>query len=411
MVPLRVNRHDEPGPTPAAWRAGLKHWQQIGLIGGLALPITVAALVDWRLMLRAITYPDAPIMAVDWYQPLMPVPGHWRQPLPEADPAEAPVSPEALAAVSAYAARRNSTGLLVLHQGQIIWEEYWQGYGPDSRFNAMSMAKTVVALLVGIAIAEGHIDSVQDPVARYLPEWGRDERAAITLADLLYMQSGLRNEDRTDSPFSDLVQMYVGSQVNRTALRVPRQRSPAEVYEYNNVNTQILSLVLERATGEPYPAYLSSRLWQPLGARDAAIWLDRPGGDAKTFCCLFATARDWARVGQLLLDQGQVGDGPQGPVFGHRPVVPPSWIAAMVDPSPLEPTYGYHLWIKARTADYANVDTAASTAFLDPGTVYLDGRGLQRVYVIPQRQLVVVRMGEDTDQWDDAVIPNTLLGP
>lgn len=321
MVPLLVNHHDEAGPTLTVWRAGVKRWQQVGLVGGLTLPITVAALVDWRLISRAITYPNAPIMAVDWYQPLLPMPGHWQQPLPEADPATAPVSPEALAAVSDYAASRNSTGLLVLHQGQIIWEEYWQGYGPDAQFNAMSMAKTVVALLVGIAIAEGHIESVQDPVARYLPEWGRDERAAITLADLLYMQSGLRNEDRTDSPFSDLVQMYVGSRVNRTALRVPSQRSPAEVYEYNNVNTQILSLVLERATGESYPAYLSSRLWQPLGARDAAIWLDRPGGNAKTFCCLFATARDWARVGQLFLDQGQVGD---------RIVVPPAWIAAMV---------------------------------------------------------------------------------
>jgi CubicO group peptidase (beta-lactamase class C family) len=380
----------------------VKRWQQIGLMGGLALPITVAALVDWRMMSRAITYPTAPIMAVDWYQPLTPVPGNWRQPLPEADPATAPVSAEALAAVSAYAARHNSTGLIVLHRGQIIWEEYWQGYGPDSRFNAMSMSKTVVALLLGIAIAEGHIESVADPVARYLPEWGQDDRAAITLADLLYMQSGLRNEDRTDSPFSDLVQMYVGSRVNQTALRVPSQRSPAEVYEYNNVNTQILSLVLERATGEAYPAYLSSRLWQPLGATDAAIWLDRPGGDAKTFCCLFATARDWARVGQLWLDQGRVG---------ARAVVPPDWIAAMAAPSPLEATYGSHIWIKARTADYPNVDTAATTAFVDADTVYLDGRGLQRVYVMPQRQLVVVRMGEDTDQWDDAVIPNTLLGP
>lgn len=375
-------------------------WQRVGVIGGLAIPITMAALVDWRLVSRAITYPPQPIMAVDWYRPLAPVPGGDGDPLLTADPGTAPVSPEALAAVSAYAEAHGSTGLVVLHQGQIIWEEYWHGYGPETRFNAMSMSKTLVGLLMGIALAEGHIASVQDPVARYLPEWGRDGRSAITLADLLYMQSGLRNEDSTDSPFSDLVQMYVGSRVNRTALRVPAGRSPGEQYEYNNVNTQILSLVLERATGESYRDYLSTRLWQPLGAGDAAIWLDRPGGDAKAFCCLFATPRDWARVGQLFLDQGRVGD---------RAVVPADWIAAMGQPSPLEPTYGYHIWVKARTADYPNVDTAASEAFLDPGTLSLDGRGLQRVYILPQKQLVVVRMGEQDDRWDDAVIPNLLM--
>jgi CubicO group peptidase (beta-lactamase class C family) len=375
-------------------------------------PMLVAALtvlaggglsLDWRLLSRAVTYPETPITTADWYEPLAPVPGNFTLPLPTATTSAVPRA--ALETVSAYAAARQSRALLVLHQGELIWEEYWQGYTATSTFNAMSMSKTVLALLIGIAIEEGHIGSVQDTVATYLPEWQQgdgpaDYRPTLTLEDLLYMQSGLRNRDRTDSPFSDLVQMYLGSDIAATALGIPTVAPPGETYAYNNANSQILGLVLQRATGEPYAEYLSSRLWQAIGASDAAVWLDRPNGTAKTFCCLFATARDWARLGQLILDRGQVGD---------RAVVPPGWIAQMQVPSPIEPTYGYQIWVKARTADYPNVDQQANAAFLTADTVYLDGRGQQRVYVIPSLELVVVRVGENPEDWDDAVIPNTLI--
>ncbi len=356
--------------------------------GGLSL--------DWRLLSRAVTYPATPITTVDWYEPMATVPGNFSTPLPSATTHGIPVV--ALEAISDYAAAQSSRSLLVLHRSEIVWEEYWQGYTDTSTFNSMSMAKTVLALLLGIAIEEGHIGSVQDTVATYLPGW--DQNDTLTLEDLLYMHSGLRNRDRTDSPFSDLVQMYLGSDVAATALGIPSIAPPGKTYDYNNANSQILSLVLQRATGEAYPKYLSSRLWQAIGATEAQVWLDRPAGNAKTFCCLFATTRDWARIGQLILNKGQVG---------KRQVVPAAWIAQMQVPSPIEPTYGYHLWVKARTANYPNVDQRASAAFLVEDTVYLDGRGQQRVYVIPSLELVIVRVGEDAEDWDDAVIPNTLI--
>ncbi len=377
-----------------------KFWKQSLLAGGLVIPITLATLTDWRLFTRAATYPARPIMAVDWYEPLQTIPGNPAKPFPQRSVTETPLDPAALAQVRDYAQQRDSTGLIVMHQGHVVLEDYWQGYGPDSPFNSMSMAKTLLGLLMGIAIAEGHIESLETPAAQYLPEWQNDDRASITLKDLLHMQSGLRNDDRSDTVASDLVQMYLGSDARTTALAIPSLRPPGEIYEYNNANTQILSLVIERATGEPYADYLSSRLWEPLGAADATIWLDRPGGNPKPFCCVFATARDWARVGQLILDGGRVGD---------RQVVPAAWIEAMLTPSPLEPTFGYHIWVKARTPDYPNVDQAATVPFVAP-TFYLDGKGLQRVYIIPSLDLIVVRMGEDPLQWDDSVIPNTLLG-
>lgn len=362
------------------------------------LPLSGSLLVDWRLVLRAMSYPEAPIMAADWYQPQARVLGGKKTPLATAPP---PASlSQALREISAYAQDRNSTGLVVMHREHIIWEEYWQGYDAGSAFNSMSMAKTIVGLLVGIAIAEGFINSIEDPVAQYIPEWRQDERRQISLRDLLYMQSGLRNERRTDTPTSDLVQMYLGSDVAQVALNIPQAILPGQDFDYNNVNSQVLAIVLQHATGMTYTDYLSTRLWQAIGADEAHLWLDRPEGMGKTFCCLFATARDWVRVGQLLLNNGQIG-GTQ--------VVPSAWLAQMLTPSPLEATFGAHIWVKARTPSHPNVDQSATGPFLAADTFYLDGRDLQRVYVLPSHELVIVRMGEAPGNWDDSVIPNSLV--
>lgn len=360
-------------------------------LGGLLLP-------DWRLFIRAKTYPTNEVTDVDWYKPLQRVAGKPGQPLPLAQ--EQTIPPAALAQVVSYAQVQNSSALLILHRGKLVLEQYWQGYSAASVSNSMSMSKSVLALLIGIAIQEGHIGSVQDPVSKYLPEWSKDSRGDLTIDDLLYMQSGLRNDDRTDTASSDLVKMYLSSHAEQVALKIPQVEPPRQRYDYNNVDSQILSIILKRATRESYADYLSTRLWQPLQASDAFVWLDRPGGVAKPFCCFFATPHDWVRLGQLLLNQGKVG---------QRQVVPAEWFERMLIPSPIEPTYGRHIWLKARTDEFPNVDWSASTAFLAPDTFYLDGRGLQRVYVIPSQDLVIVRIGEQPENWDDSVIPNILV--
>lgn len=338
-------------------------------------------------------------MAMDWYRPQSTISGNFQTALPTATAPPSANLDAALETVATYAAERNSTGLIVSHRGNLVLERYWQGYGETSPFNAMSMTKTIVGLLIGQAIAEGAIPSLDEPAATYLPEWQNDSRASITLRDLIYMQSGLRNERSTTRITSDLVHLYIGSDVERTALTIPSLRPPGEVFDYNNVNTQVLAIVLQRATGISFDQYLSTRLWQPLGAKDASMWRDRPRGMEKTFCCLFATARDWARIGQLLLDRGR---------FGETQIIPSAWIEEMLTPSPLESSFGKHIWVKARTPDHPNVDTTATAAYADPQAFHLDGRGVQRVFILPTYDLVVVRMGEQPNNWDDSVIPNTL---
>jgi Beta-lactamase len=121
--------------------------------------------------------------------------------------------------------------------------------------NVRSRLITVVDLLIAIAIKEGHIDSELDPVAKYIPEWSKDERSKVTLQDLMYMQSGLRNEDKTDSLTSDLVQMYAGSDTNAVDFQIPAIKSPGKACDYNHANTQILREVLEKATGKKFIDY------------------------------------------------------------------------------------------------------------------------------------------------------------
>lgn len=381
---------------------GLKTLLGIGILalGGMGM---LGSLVDWRLWTRSLSYPSRPITSADWYRPRYPVPGNptpppWTVVTPPEAPGE--LSPAVLEEVAAFAEAQNSVALLVLHRDRLVFERYWQGHGPEDAVNGMSMTKNLLGLMMGVALAEGHIQSLADRLGDYLPEWANDPRGDITLEDLLYMQSGLRNDDRTDSLRADLVKLYGGSNLRRLALSIPQVQPPGQVYEYNNVNSQLLAFVLEAATGEAWGDYLSSRLWQPLGAEDSFLWMDRPRGSAKAFCCFFATAPDWLRVGHLFLRQGQVGD---------RQVIPAAWIATMRQESPLEPTFGMHLWLKARTSDYSNVNSASSAPFLDPNAFYLDGHHHQKVYILPTYDMVIVRLGEEPPAWDDAVIPNTLI--
>jgi CubicO group peptidase (beta-lactamase class C family) len=278
------------------------NWSKIIIFCFSGLTLSGGGLIvsNWTFLKRVVTYPDRPITAVDWYEPLETVAGNTHN-LPKATTTEIPQN--TLMAIARYAQKQNSAALLVMHRGEIVLEKYWQRYTLNSVSNSMSMSKTLVSLLIGIAIQEGRINSELDTVAAYLPEWSQDERRTITIQDLLYMQSGLRNSYNTDDLRSDLVQMYASPDAARVALNIPALKPSGKVFEYNNANTQILGVLLEKVTGMRYAEYLSTRLWQPLQASDASLWLDRQGGSPKLFCCFFATARDWGKVGQLLLDR------------------------------------------------------------------------------------------------------------
>jgi CubicO group peptidase (beta-lactamase class C family) len=220
------------------------------------------------------------------------------------------------------------------------------------------------------------------------------------------MSSGLAQASQSLNPFSSGVQLLLSSERLPKLLRTPLTSVPGRDFDYNPVDSELLGAVLESATHRSYADYLSERLWRPLGARDAYVWLDHAGGLAHTACCLQATARDWLRLGLLVMHRGFVG---------NRTVVPAAWLTAMLAPSAENPNYGYQVWLGRSFMPVRHYTSSSSFTsrqsepFAAPDVVYFDGSGGQRVYIVPSRDLVIVRTGEATRDWDDAFLPNIII--
>ncbi|MCB1625501.1 MAG: serine hydrolase [Pseudomonadales bacterium] len=319
------------------------------------------------------------------------------------------IDPAAIAAAERYANDTQSVALLIWHRGALRYEKYWPGHDRNTRTDPFSAHKSVVGLLMGAAIQDGLIKSVDEPAANYLPEWRHDSRRDITIRDLLQMSSGLEIvRFGTWASF----QLTLGSDITDTALSVPAEHPHGSEFQYLNVNAQLLGIILQRAAGKRYSQYLSERLWGRIGAPTAYVWLDREGGMAHTFCCIYTTARGWLQVGLLLKNQGR---------FQDDQVVPAQWIADMVTPAATNPNYGYQIWLgsppgQERRYNDKTIKAYHSEPFVADDVVFIDGFGGQRVYVVPSQDLVIVRTGKVVQDlnalaknWDDARIPNAIL--
>ena len=194
-----------------------------------------------------------------------------------------------------YADQMDSFSLIVHHRGRIQLEAYWRGLGPDDVTETYSMAKSIVALMFGIAISEGTIGSVDDPVTRYVPEWSGTNRDGMTIRHVLQMASGLEhfrfNFRIAQNPYGKAIRLFIGPNMESAILRFGLTTKPGLEFNYNSANTQLLMLVLQRAVGKPYAEYVAEKLWQPLGAKSARLWLDRDGGMPKAYSFFQARPR------------------------------------------------------------------------------------------------------------------------
>lgn len=364
--------------------------------------VVLSDLVFWK---RLVTAPVSDMAtAIDWYAPLETVQGsngaEWR--LPDATR----LSPATQEALIDYGTATGSVAVVVWHDGELILENYWPGYGQDSRTDPASMHKTVMAMLVGIAIEQGLIPSVDSKAANWLTEWRDDARAEVTIEHLLQMASGLALVPFDPNPFGKYFRTLLGTDLVPVYLAIPQATTPGSEFAYNNVNAQALGILLQRAAGQRYAELLSEVLWSKLGVGDAYLWLDSEEGMPRTFCCIQTTARAWIQIGRLLANRGEL-DGQQ--------VVPAAWVDAMLQPSPRNPNYGYQTWLGTEYVEEraynrtVSVTAHHSEPFVARDIVFLDGFGGQRVYVIPSRRLVIVRTGTAQLDWDDARLPNVVL--
>jgi CubicO group peptidase (beta-lactamase class C family) len=334
--------------------------------------------------------------------------------LPAAQADGLTVSPDALREAERFAAEFDSYALIVVHWGVVQTEWYAPGWNRDRLTQSQSMMKTLAALALGAAMADGYIKSVDEPVATYLPEWAGDPRGAIRIRDLLQMASGLAQARFTLNPFAgDSAFRFLNSS-DRAAiyLRTPSVLPPAREFDYNDLDAALVGLIVQRATGQPWARWFDQKIWRPMGGQRAEVWLDRAGegSTAMTACCMLAPAMDWARVGLLMKDRGLVRG---------VSVLPAEWIDAMTTPSPLYPGYGYFTWLGAGMGDKRLRDDdrerPQTEPFLAPDLFMLLGRGGQRVYVSRALDLVIVRLGPHNGMeplkagWDNSRLPNIVV--
>lgn len=290
--------------------------------------------------------------------------------------------------VGEFMALNHVSGLIAVKDGRIVLERYAFGRTPDQRWVSFSVTKSVTSTLVGAAIADGHIKSLNDKVARYLPELKGSAYDAVSIRNLLTMRSGVKwNEDYADAT-SDVYQVGMLPPIgglNPTARYMKalgRAAPPGKEFLYNTGETDLAGLLVSAAVGKPISQYLSEKIWAPFGMESDALWPMDMGGHERGGCCLNMTLRDYARFGLFALGGG---------VAGGKPVVPASWMAEATRAHVAEPAYGYFWWIRPDGSGYQATG--------------IHGQG---IHVLPREGLVVAFNSAWPQAWEQTYFARQL---
>jgi len=296
-----------------------------------------------------------------------------------------------------------TVAFVIIKDSALLFEQYWEDYSPRSHSNSFSMAKSIVSLAIGCAIDDGFIKNVDQPVNDFYPEFKGYNGKALTLRHLLTMSAGVDFDEAYSSPFSPTTKLYYGDDLQQIALGIKEIEEPGIHFIYQSGVTQLLALIVEKATGENISSYVSRKLWTPLNAEEDALWsLDKKGGIEKAYCCFNSNARDFARFGQLILNKGN---------WNGKQLVSESYIKEATTPdtnliikeyNETNHCYGFQFW----HLTYKGMEIP-----------YMRGILGQYVFAIPELNAVVVRLGhkrsdtrtaqhypDDIDTWLGAAI-------
>ncbi len=357
-------------------------------------------------------------LGLEIYDPLEVVPGALRhRPLPVTTARQRTLSAAALDEARAYAERNNSIALIVWRKGRVEAASYFKGYDADKTFASRSLAKPMTSVAVGRAIALGKIRSLEQPVADFITEWRADpRRSKILVRHLLDMRSGFLPQANATTAEDILNRSYLHPRHERVIIdEYPVVDEPGSRYEYNNATSELVSVLIERATGQRYGQFISEQVIKPLGAAGGEIWVNRPGGVAHSGCCLMVPAETWVRLGMLLMKDG---------VWEGRRLLPEGYVRAMTTGSTQNPYYGLGVYVSGpyiprrgfahpdRVPD--NLKVLHSEPYLASDLFLFDGNSNQVVYVIPSQELVILRVGDAPPrkggaEWDNSFLPNLLM--
>jgi len=217
--------------------------------------------------------------------------------------------------------KTTTTNFLVIKDDRIVFEKYFRGNDKKSLATSMSVAKSFTSALVGIAIGEGHIKSVNDDVTQYVPELKESGYAGVTIKDLLQMSSGIKFSEIYDDGTSDIIQMVMhvggGGSIVDYASKLTSEREPGKSFNYASIDTNILGMAIKRTTGKNPAEYLQEKIWSKLGMESDATWCTDDDGNVLTFAYLNVTARDYAKFGRLYLNGGK---------WRGEQIVPEKWV-------------------------------------------------------------------------------------
>ncbi len=271
-----------------------------------------------------------------------------------------------------------TVSFLVVHKDSLLYENYMDNHTDSTYSNPFSVTKSIVSLLIGCAIEDGYISDLDEKVTNYLSWLKGGYSQDLTIRHLLSMSSSSTWDESYSSPFSITARAYYGRNLRKTIRDLEIKKQPGIVFRYKSGDTQLLGAILKEATGQNISEYASRKLWQPLGAEIPAKWsLDKKDGTEKAFCCFNTTARDLARIGSLILNEGK---------FNGQQIVPSQYIKETKTPvryltdedAKMVDYYGLHWWLIKQNNHHIP---------------YARGIFGQYIFVIPEHDAIIVRLG------------------
>ncbi len=281
----------------------------------------------------------------------------------------------------------NTIAYVVIKDDSIRHEEYWDGYSDTSHTSSFSMAKTFISVLVGIAIDEGKIKSLDQPIADFIPSYKDGKNANVTFRHLITMSSGINFTEDYKNPFGFPAEAYYGTDLRKLVFKYHATEEPGKTFEYLSGNTMLLCFALSKAVGTSVSDYAAQKLWQPIEAEQNAFWsLDRKDGDEKAYCCFNSNAKDFARIGKLFLDSGR---------WNGNQVISEKYVLESIKPAKLfdkdlkvaNQRYGYSWWTYPAYKP-AGQENKSYQIF------YARGILGQYIIVIPELKMIIVRLGK-----------------
>ena len=277
-----------------------------------------------------------------------------------------------------------SVAYLIIKNDSIFHEQYYDGYSDTSKSNSFSMAKSMVTGMLGKAIEEGKIQSIDQKVGDFFEEFKEGNGAMLTVGDLASMASGLDWVEEYYNPLNITTKSYFTDDLQGLLRNRKITGTPGQEYLYLSGNTQLLGMIISKAVGENLSTYFSESFWKPMGAKEDAFWQidSKAKGMEKTFCCFATNAKDFARYGKLYKDHGK---------WNEKQLIDSSFVALSVRPRfEKSPEYGYGWWLS---------EIEGKSIFA------MRGHLGQYVIVIPEDDLIVVRLGHLTQKVDSGAFP------